>query len=176
LDKVLFHNQYLAVIERDSYTFCREIRCDGTIVSLLPFRTSDDEWEFLARLEVCPAHGPELERCSITGGVEPGESVEEAARQELWEEAGYRVGVDDLISLGQVRPSKSADTIVHLFAVDVTEKSRSTPPGDGTCFEASASVEWVDYDQGIQIVDPLFVTAITRLQSFKSSSRLKGAN
>jgi 8-oxo-dGTP pyrophosphatase MutT (NUDIX family) len=129
--------------------------------------------EYLARLEVCPAHGPELERCSITGGVEPGKSIEEAAQQELWEEAGYHVGVDDLIYLGRVRPSKSTDTIVHLFAVDVTEKPQSIPLGDGTSFEASASVVWVDRDQGIQITDPLFVTAITRLQSFKTNSRLK---
>ena len=169
MDKVLFRNQYLAVIERDGYTFSREIRCDGVIVSLLPFRTSGDDVEFLARLEICPAHGPELEQCSITGGLGQGESVKETARQELWEEAGYRVGVDDLISLGQVRPSKSADTIAHLFAADVTDKSQSTPPGDGTCFEVNASVVWVDHDQGIQVTDPLFVTAITRLQSSKSN-------
>lgn len=171
MDKELFRNQYLAVIERDGYTFSREIRCDGVIVSLLPFRTRDDRMEFLARLEVCPAHGPELELCSITGSVGPGVLIEEAARQELWEEAGYRVGVNDLISLGQVRPSKSADTIVHLFAVDVTDKSQSAPPGDGSYFEANASVVWVDYDQGVQIADPLFVTAITRLQSFRNNSR-----
>lgn len=161
---MLFRNQHLAVIGRDGYTFSREVRCDGVIVSLLPYRISKDGIEFLARVEVCPAHGPELERCSITGGVKPGESIEEAAQQELWEEAGYRVDEDDLISLGQVRPSKSADTVVHLFAVDVTGKPQFTPLGDGTRLEASASVEWVDYAQGIQITDPLFVTAITRLQ------------
>jgi len=82
----------------------------------------------------------------------------------LWEEAGYRVDVDDLIGLGQVRPSKSADTVVHLFAVDLTGKTQSTPQGDGSRFEANASVEWVDYDQGIQIADPLFVTSIARLK------------
>ena len=171
MDKELFRNQYLAVIERDGYTFSREIRCDGVIVSLLPFRNNSDEIEFLARLEICPAHGPELELCSITGGVEPRGVIEEAAQQELWEEAGFRVDVDELISLGQVRPSKSADTVVHLFAVDVTEKAQSTAPGDGSCFETNASVVWVDYDQGIQIADSVFVTAITRLQSFRSNSR-----
>jgi 8-oxo-dGTP diphosphatase len=164
LDRVLFRNQYLAVIERDGYIFSREVRCNGVIVSLLPFRTSPNGMEFLARLEVCPAHGPDLELCSITGGLEPGESIEEAAQQELWEEAGYQVDVDDLIGLGQVRPSKSADTVVHLFAVDVTGRLQSTPQGDGSRFEINASVEWVDYEQGIQIADPLFVTAIARLE------------
>jgi 8-oxo-dGTP pyrophosphatase MutT (NUDIX family) len=176
LDRVLFHNQYLAVIERDGYTFVREVRCNGIIVALLPFRNRNSEIEFLARLEVCPAHGSKMEQYSITGGVELGESVEEAARKELWEETGYRVGVDDLFSLGQVRPSKSADTIVYLFAIDVTGKSQSAPPGDGTCFEANASIVWVDYDRGIQIVDPLFITAIIRLQASRSNSRLKGLN
>jgi 8-oxo-dGTP pyrophosphatase MutT (NUDIX family) len=164
LDKVLFRNQYLAVIDRDGYIFSREVRCDGIIVCLLPFRACNSEFEFLARLEVCPAHRPDLDRYSITGGIEPGESIQEAARQELWEEAGYRIDEEDLINLGQVRPSKSADTVVHLFAVDVTEKPQAIAPGDGTRLEANASVEWVDFEHGIEIADPLFVTAITRLQ------------
>lgn len=164
MDKVLFQNRYLAIIDRDSYTFSREVRCDGIIVSLLPFRITDNQLEYLARLEVCPAHGPELAQCSITGGVEAEETIEESALQELWEEAGYQVDPDDLINLGKVRPSKSADTIVYLFAVDVSEHPQSTPQGDGTPLEANASVEWVTYEQGIQIEDPLFVTAVTRLR------------
>ncbi len=165
MDKELFRNQFLAIIDRDGYTFLREARCDGVIVSLLPFRTETEggQTEFLARLEVCPAHGPELERCSITGGLEPGQTVEEAALSELWEEAGYRVEAEELASLGQVRPSKASDTVVYLFAVDVTGKPQSPPPGDGSRFEVGDSVEWVDYEQGVQIADPLFVTAITRL-------------
>jgi 8-oxo-dGTP pyrophosphatase MutT (NUDIX family) len=119
--------------------------------------------EFLARLEVCPAHGPELELCSITGGVEPEETIEQAALQELWEEAGFRANEYDLISLGQVHPSKSADTIVYLFAIDVGGTPQSTPKGDGTEWEKDASVEWVDHKQGVHIYDPLFVTSMTRL-------------
>lgn len=168
MDKILFQNQFLAVIERNGYSFSREVRCNGTIISILPFRTRGDKVEYLARLEVCPAHGPELEKCSITGGVEADISIEETALQELWEEAGYVVDADDLISLGQVRPSKSSDTTVHLFAIDVTKKTRSTPPGDGSHFESNATVEWMNYDQGIQISDPLFVIAIARLERMLS--------
>jgi 8-oxo-dGTP pyrophosphatase MutT (NUDIX family) len=162
-DKILFQNRFLALIERDGYAFSREVRCDGAIISILPFRVKNNGLEFLARLEVCPAHGPYRDHYSITGGLEPNETVQEAAQKELWEEAGYQVGTDELISLGQVRPSKSADTIANLFAVDVTGKPQSTPSGDGTRFEANASVEWVDYEQGVQIKDPLFVTALARL-------------
>lgn len=164
MDKELFHNEYLAVIDRDGYVFSREVRCNGVIVALLPFRASNDHFEFLARLEICPAHGPEPKLCSITGGVEPGVSVEETVQHELWEEAGYHVNIDELIGLGVAWPSKSADTIAHLFAIDVTSKSPSTPPGDGTQFEVNSSVKWVDYEQGVQTTDPLFVIAIARLE------------
>ena len=165
----MFQNRFLAVIERDGYTFSREVRCQGIIVSLLPFRLTPDPQrvEFLARREVCPAHGPEQEYCSITGGLEPGSSVIETACQELQEEAGYRAEESEFIPLGIVRPSKSADTIVYLFAVDVTDKVQSTPSGDGTRFERGSSVEWVTYEQGILINDPLFVTAVTRFQALK---------
>ena len=164
-EKELFRNQFLAIINREGYTFGREVRCDGKIVSLLPFRinTGGQPTEFLSRLEVCPAHGPAPEQCSITGGVEPGQRVEEAAVQELWEEAGYCATENELICLGKVRPSKALDTTVHLFAVDVTAKKQLPPPGDGSRFEANALVEWVTYGQGINIADPLFVTALTRL-------------
>jgi ADP-ribose pyrophosphatase YjhB (NUDIX family) len=169
MDKELFRNQFLAIIDRDGYTFLREVRCDGQIVSLLPFRIDMEtgRMAFLARLEVCPAHGSEFEQCSITGGVDLGQTIEEAAVLELWEEAGYRAEVKELVSLGQVRPSKASDTVVHLFATDVGGKPQTPPPGDGSRFEVGASVEWVDYDRGVQITDPLFVTAMTRLINTK---------
>jgi 8-oxo-dGTP pyrophosphatase MutT (NUDIX family) len=164
-DKVLFENQFLSVIERKGYFFVRSTRSQGIKVSLLPFHkeSKTSALKFLARLELCPAHGPQLEYCSITGGLVPGKTVEETACQETWEEAGYFVKESELISLGTVRPSKEMDTLVHLFAIDVTGKEQSTPPGDGSTLEAIASIEWVNYEKGIQINDPLFVTAITRL-------------
>lgn len=163
MDRILFKNDFLAVLDRDGYFFLREVRCAGIIVSILPFRTKDNLLEFLARVEVCPAHGPELELCSITGGWNTSKTIEETAQQELWEEAGYQVELDELRGLGKVRPSKSADTTVYLFAVDVSKKPQSPPQGDGSHLEDNASVKWVSYDQGIQIKDPLFVTAMTRL-------------
>lgn len=167
MDRLLFCNQYLAVIDRAGYTFAREVRCGGVIVAVVPFRTMGTILECLARVEVCPAHGPERKQCSITGGLEPGKTVTECARQELYEEAGYIVEEHELISLGQVRPSKSADTLIHLFVVDVTTKFPHVGLGDGSLLEENASVEWVSYDQGLHITDPLFVTAIARLQWHK---------
>ncbi len=159
----MFENKFLAVIDRDGYVFSREVRCNGIIISLLPFRKKSRSLEFLTRVEVCPAHSPSLEQCSITGGLEPGSSIEDTALQELWEEAGYQAASEELIPLGAVRPSKSADTTVHLFAIDVGQKQQTPPLGDGTDLEDNALVEWVNYKQGIQNKDPLFVTMITRL-------------
>lgn len=170
MDQILFQNQFLAIIERDGYTFSREVRCDGVIVSIVPFRVKGNALEFLARLEVCPAHGPDLQLCSITGGLNPNERAEETAQKELWEETGYQVKLDELIPVGQVRPSKSADTTAHLFAVDLTGKAHATPLGDGSRFEADASVQWVDFLQGLEIKDPLFITAMTRLLNKQEKS------
>ena len=165
-DKILYQNEYLAIIERKGYFFSREIRCNGIIVTLLPFRINKGTgMEFLARLEVCPAHGEDLTLYSITGGLEKGKTIKETAQQELHEEAGFQVELDEFIDLGHVRPSKAADTTVYLFAVDVASKLQSAPQGDGSKFEANASVKWVNYKQGIQIEDPLFVTALTRLRN-----------
>ena len=166
LDKVLFRNNFLAVIDRDDYIFSREVRCDGIIVSLLPFRPTGIFWEFLARLEVCPAHSHEQKLYSITGGAEPQKTIQATAQQELLEEAGYQAQLNEFISLGKVYPTKSSDTIVYLFAINVDNKFQSTPQGDGSKFEVGASVQWVNYDQGIEIEDPLFITTMTRLLHF----------
>jgi len=168
VDKILCQNQFLALIDRDGYSFVREVRCDGRIVSILPFRTRDNTKEFLSRLEVCPAHGPEIARYSFTGGWDPKETIEETAVRELREEAGFFIDRDELVGLGQTRPSKSADTTAYLFAVDVTGKRQFRPEGDGSRFEATASVEWVNYEVGIQTQDPLFLSAILRLNARES--------
>ena len=174
LDKLLFRNQYLAVIEREGYTFATDIRCNGEIISIVPFRVIENNLEYLARLEICPAHGLDFERCSITGGVDPGTFVEEAALQELWEEAGYKANVEELISLGSTRPSKSMDTVAYLFGVDVTSKLQVAPLSDGSVFEANSTVNWVNHAQGVQLSDPLFVTAITRLKTILKEPKTKG--
>lgn len=170
MDKTLFENRFLAVIERDGYTFSREVRANGHLVSLLPFRDTDQGREYLERIEICPAHSMEPDHYSITGGLENDETPLACAATELYEEAGYRVEQTELIDLGTVRPSKSADTVVHLFAVDVTGKVQHDAPGDGTRWEQNAGVRWVDLAEAITNRDPLFFAAILRLQQRALSS------
>ncbi len=190
--EILFDNTFLQIRKTaDGYTFMHESRCEGQIVAVLPYRKKEaplrpfdpstssghdklrtpqaqvtaSELEYLARLEVCPAHGREFELCSITGGKEADKSVEESAQLEISEEAGYAVSLEELISLGLVKPTKAADTRVFLFAVDVTGKEQQEAASDGTYFEQGSSVKWVDYDQAVKIEDPLIVTALVRFHA-----------
>lgn len=168
MDTELFGNRFLAVIDRDGYTFVREVRCDGHIVSILPFRTWRGKRQYLARRETCPAHAlinqqPEL--CSITGGVDPGRTPIETARSELLEEAGYKVDISELVSLGIVKPSKAMDTVAHLFAINITGMRPEVATGDGTKWEKGASVKWVNEADGLNIADPLFVAALARCRA-----------
>jgi hypothetical protein len=166
-ENILFQNQFLAVVERDGYTFSREVRFHGTIMVILPFRTIPDasRVEFLARRESCPAHGPDLEYCSLIVGLEPGQPLAETACLQLLTEAGYRTQASELIDLGVARPSKSTDTVAHLFAVEVTGKTPTPPTGEDSKMATGTPVEWVNAARGLQITDPLFVTALARLQT-----------
>lgn len=174
MDKVLFRNGYLSIIEREGYTFSHEARSDGKIVSILPFRDTESGREYLARVEVCPAHNLEPERCSITGGIDPGKSPRQSCRLELKEEAGVEASEDDFIDLGQVRPSKSADTLAYIFAIDVTGREQSIPIGDGTKWESDATVEWVSFLEGLKVKDPLFIVAMVRLEGWIEGGTKKG--
>jgi len=162
-DIVVFETPFISLIDRDGYIFLHESRAAGQIVALLPYRDSGSEREYLARLEVCPAHSPQLERCCITGGVNPNSTPPAAAVQEMYEEAGYRITQDALIPLGTVRPIKSADTTVHLYAIDVTGMIAVTAPGDGSKFEVGSSTEWVEYAAAVEQKDPLLIAALARL-------------
>ena len=54
MDSLLFENEYLALIERDGYFFVREVRCNGVIVGMIPFRMFNGQVQYLARLEITP--------------------------------------------------------------------------------------------------------------------------
>ncbi len=162
-DQTLYQTPFVSLIDRDGYIFLHESRSNGQIISVLPFRQQQGKREYLARVEICPAHGMEPERCSITGGVEAGENERQCAVNELNEEAGYIVSESDLIALGLIRPSKSSDTTAFLFAVDVTHLTAGDAPGDGTAWEHNASTEWLTLGDALTVQDPLFVTAVARL-------------
>lgn len=164
MERLLYETDFLSLREREGYVYAHMTRTQGQLVVILPYRVVQGVTEYLARVEICPAHKLTADTYSITGGVSAHESPVEAAQRELMEEAGYHVIETRLESLGCVRPSKQSDTAAHLYAVDVTHDVQQAIKGDGSRWETGASVRWVSYEDGLELVDPLFITAMARLR------------
>lgn len=144
------------------YTYSHEIRCDGKIISILPYRRAGrDAYEIGIREEITPCWGEERSLSSVTGGVDKGEEPKAAAKRELFEETGYDVDVSKIKELGTCRGTKSSDTVYYLFGVDLTDaESPSKPKGDGTENDL-APLRWMYI--GDDIIDPLVYVSYHRL-------------
>ncbi|PJF40808.1 MAG: hypothetical protein CUN55_12320 [Phototrophicales bacterium] len=173
MDKIIFNESpFLHIIEREGYFFLHMARTAGRLVAIVPYRQNAGKYEYLARVEICPAHFPanttksemQPRLYSITGGVKPDEDFRSTAARELKEESGYEVNAAALIDLGQVYPSKQEDTIAQLYSVDLSSVQQQTIEGDGSVWEQGAGVQWVSFAEGLKICDPLFVTAMVRVR------------
>lgn len=147
----------------DGYTYYREVRCKGKIVSVLPFKhLNNGSIEYLLRNEVTPCWGMEPQLSSFTGGVEKDDPREDAVR-ELYEEAGFTVEDTALIDLGTCRGPKCGDTVYYLYAIDVTGLTAEKAKGDGSELEAAATNVW---RLQIEAQDPLVYALSMRLTQF----------
>jgi len=162
--KELFHNDWLSLMETDDgYVYSHETRCNGKIVAILVYEPGADEdiHRVLGRFENTPCHGDGIALTSITGGVE-NDDVKGTAIMELKEEAGIIAKPEDLIDLGVVRPTKSTDTEVYLFAVRGDDKETVEAKGDGSKGEKGAYCKWVSPLEAVNCKDPLVPTMIFR--------------
>jgi len=178
--EVLYDNKWIQLCKIDDYVFSSEKRCLGHIVVVFPFipavyKTNDKgeeetvvPFQYLARWEATPCHENDaIKFASITGGVEH-DDVEGTALLELKEEAGIIASKYELIKLGIVYPSKSQDTIVHLFGVDITGKEIGEATGDGSNHEKNAYCKMSDdIEQLIACKDPLNLVMFLRLAHLK---------
>ncbi len=146
------------------YVFSHEIRCNGRIIAIMPWRKNGGKAFYLLRNEITPCWDPDRPTMSsITGGVDPGRTQEETALLELWEEAGYHGTTESVGSnglprwrkLGACYGTKSTDTVYSLFCVDVTGLKPKHPPGDGSELEEKAKNLWVLDSLIGTAVDPL---------------------
>ena len=186
--EVLHQNKWVSLLKMvwpeknvSGYVYSHETRCNGHIISVLPFRRieiSSDysirnmeeirnrKFEFLLREEITPCwdvNRPALS--SITGGVEKGLSPEEIAVEEIDEEAGYIVEESELIDLGTCRGTKSSDTIYHLFGIDLTGREKlGEAEGDGSELERLAQCVWYGSDRIGQAEDPFVYVSYYRLR------------
>jgi len=125
----------------NGYVFSHEKRCDGKIISVLPYRIADGGIQYLLRQEVTPCWGMESVVSSITGGYEGGDILDDVVK-EMKEEAGYTITKDEVIQLGTCFGAKSSDTVYSLYSVDLTGKDQGQAKGDGSELEAKAHCFW----------------------------------
>lgn len=118
-------------------------------VTLLAYDPSQDKYcvlKWLANPEVHGKKGMELPG----GGVEEGESIEQAALREFTEETGYRAVVEKVLPValavdfaykheGQVKHKRALKSVVVL-RVESTEQQITRPKDD---YEEDASVKWL---------------------------------
>lgn len=162
--KKLCHNQWISLNETEcGYVFSRNERSNGAIVAFLII-DKDRPFDVLGRYENTPCHFDGISLCSFTGGVENNHPSYTAVKEVL-EEAGYVIEKTDLIDLGTVRYSKSSDTIVYLYLVDVTGKTPTEIKGDGSKGEEGAYTKWINFRDAIHCKDPLMITLIARYAS-----------
>ena len=158
----------------NEYIYSHENRCDGKIVSILPYRyktrmgiiSPHEKYgiEYLLRKEVTPPWGkpPKQFISSITGGVENGDTIGTAVH-EIAEEAGYEVDRKDLKFLDISYGSKSSDTVYYLYTVDLSGKEKTLKAkGDGSILETMAECFWSDTIENA--VDPLVYVSYYKIQ------------
>lgn len=147
----------------NGYVFSHETRCNGKIIAVLPFRLVDGRYEYLIKHEVTPAWSLEPEYSALTGGWEGGDPVV-TAQLELAEESGYTVDIEQFISLGTSYASKSADTVYHLYTVDLSGAAKGEVHGDGSRLEQEALSIWCDEGALLLVKDPQVALMLNRLK------------
>jgi len=164
--EILFDNQWIQMCKIDDYVFSHEKRCNGKIVAIFPF--IPEPFQYLARMEATPCiENDKIRFCSITGGVEHDDPVATAIL-ELQEEAGIIAEKHELIKLGIVNPSKSQDTEVYLFGIDITNKEIGKATGDGSEHDKNAFCKMMnDIYALVGCKDPLNLVMFLRLALLK---------
>lgn len=162
-DIVLCETEYLSLIERDGWYYFAQVPGSIGGVAILLYRLNDDK-PILGRYEICPAHGDGMALTAISGGIEKGDTPLETVVNESYEEGGYKIDPASFVDLGKCQLSTNQDTVVYLFAADVTNLSRYDAPGDGTKGEIGSYCDWVSIEEGIFSKSAFMSALITRLK------------
>lgn len=147
------------------YTYMHHNVANGKTVAVLPFRETDEGYEFLLMREIRPMFSSAHMKCSLTG-IDDEATPEDTAVKEIREEAGFEVTKDDLISLGTSLESKASDTIYHIYAVDVTGLEQLEATKDGGALEKHASYIWTSNpveESDDPLIGMMFARVISRV-------------
>ncbi len=176
-DKVLHAGKFIQLKLREAedykYEYVHESRCDGQIVSILPYSSKKG---ILLRHEFTPCWGDGLNVSSITGGWEKSRHATpiDTVIEELREEAGIVLHTEKSISsLGTCRGAKCIDTVYHLFAVDLDKGYDEVEiEGDGSSLESRAHNVWYTDPMDVltYAVDPLVYVLYAKLNAYLDSA------
>jgi 8-oxo-dGTP pyrophosphatase MutT (NUDIX family) len=163
-DSILYDNEWLQLRETpDGYVYSHEAKSDGQGVAVLAYRKRDGGAEVVGRYERCPCHQDGFALTSLTGLMDrDDEDAVGTAVRELQEEAGIEVAIGEMQPLGSVRPSKQADTFLHLFGVDVGDRDVGDAIGDGSSGEQDAYCAWVTPVDACLSKSPVLATMVVR--------------
>lgn len=166
-DHILYNNEWLQMCETpDGYVYSHEAKSDGKGVAVLAFRQQNGI-EVVGRYEQTPCHRDGFALTSLTGLMDAADEYPaETAARELKEEAGIDVAPEQMRSLGSVRPSKQADTTMHLFCVDVGDRDIGESVGDGTSGEQGAYCRWVTPREACLSKSPVLAALVARALLF----------
>ncbi|NEQ65299.1 MAG: NUDIX domain-containing protein [Symploca sp. SIO2D2] len=146
-DNILFSTCWITVKETPQgfHYLERKGRDSVGIFLLRKSNTNSSGYEVLIRQQplciqsVAIHETLKLYPCPITGGIEPGESPEEAAVREVHEESGFSVSV---LPLGKYIVGTQTNEICYLYYADVTDIKPEVAQQDGSYFEAISKNEW----------------------------------
>ncbi|NEP62143.1 MAG: NUDIX domain-containing protein [Symploca sp. SIO2G7] len=146
-EKILLSTRWITVKENpQGFHYLERKGRDSVGIFLLRKNSANNsEYEVLIRQQpLCIQSAaldetPKLYPCPITGGIEQGESPEEAAIREVYEESGFSVQV---LLLGKYIVGTQTNEICYLYYADVTDIKPGIAQQDGSYFEAISKNEW----------------------------------
>ena len=150
-DRIIFQEKWIAVRETPrGFQYLERKGRDSVAVFLL--RKSGKnlaQYEVLIRQQPLCVDNTEINgmlklfACPITGAIDEGESPEECANREVYEEAGYEVQV---ILLGEYIVGTQTNEVCYLYYADVTDIEPGEARQDGSYHESISRNQWQPFE------------------------------
>ncbi|HEY9672406.1 MAG TPA: NUDIX domain-containing protein [Waterburya sp.] len=151
-EKTIFSTNWISIKEtaRGYHYLERKGRDSVAIFLVRKSSVNRGEYEVLIRQQPLCIDVPDINEehrlypCPITGGIDEGESPEEAAVREVYEEAGLSV---EVLPLGKYIVGTQTNEICYMYYADVTGIEPEIAQQDGSYFESISKNEWylLDY-------------------------------